>query len=1010
MERSVTHASLEANGSSVREMSLKVRVQAEAGVQGLATLTFPYTASDQSVDIEYVRVQKPDGTTVETPPSNVLDMPADVTRVAPVYSDIHEKHVTVKGLSVGDTLEYAARFRTSKPPVPGQFWFDYTFLRDVICRDEELELSVPHEVVLTVSSPEVKPQVRDEGRRRIYTWKTASPERKDKGAQALEESGPSVQVTTFRSWQELGGWYGALSRPEAAVTPAIRAKAAELTKGLTSDGDRIRALYAFVSTKIHYVSLSFGIGRFQPHAAEEVLENDYGDCKDKHTLLAALLKASGFDAWPALVNILRPVDPAVPSPGQFDHLISVVRRGSDLLWLDTTPEVAPFGMLLPTLRDRYALVIPDDSPARLICVPASPPFPLSSTFTGTAELASDGALMAHFERAERSDVEMLLRMAFRNTPRTSWVDLAQRLSYSGGFGGTVSNVEASLPDDTSNPFRISYDYTRKDFGDWSRRLFTMPMPYFALPALSPDAPKPTEPIALGAPAEYVYRVTLELPPNYDLTVPKAVDLKTDFAEYHAKYSLKGRALFGERILNVVKPEVPLSQLEDYAAFQKAVSDDYGTWLTLVSPSPATATTQAVTGKPEAKPWFDNAIAALQRRDFTAAEENLRRVLRVDPAYPRAHSTLGGVFLTENQPDRGLAELRREVHLHPDDAEAHHVLAVALIWLHREGEAIDAWRGLLRVDPQNLEAATNLGNLLVKAKRYPEALQVLEGAARGNPESASLQASLGEAYLATRQTDKALAAMTKAVEVDPSAETMNDVSYRMAEEGALLDKAREWAEKAVARTEADSAGIKVADFDVEDLVRTGSLAMYWDTLGWVYFRTGELAKAERYLRAAWLLSQIPTCGLHLARLYERQGKRDQAARTYETALAAGSGTTRAEITRRYERLTGRSVGNAPSTAADELTRVRTFKLPRLTTQTASAEFLILLAPGPKTIGAKFLNGSEALRGAAEAIGRISFNPDFPDDAPSTLTRDGIVSCSSGGCDLVLLPASASRPPA
>ena len=109
-------------------------------------------------------------------------------------------------------------------------------------------------------------------------------------------------MTTFRSWEEVGHWYGELARSQAVVTPQIQAKAAELTKGLTSDEDKMRAMYDFVSTHYHYVSLSFGIGRYQPHPAEDVLENEYGDCKDKHTLLAALLKAAGYDAWPALIN------------------------------------------------------------------------------------------------------------------------------------------------------------------------------------------------------------------------------------------------------------------------------------------------------------------------------------------------------------------------------------------------------------------------------------------------------------------------------------------------------------------------------------------------------------------------------------------------------------------------------------------------------------------------------------------------------------------------------------
>ena len=155
-----------------------------------------------------------------------------------------------------------------------------------------------------------------------------------------------MQLTTFKTWEEVGAWYSSLQQSQAAVTPEIQARAAEITKGLTTDDAKTRALYDYVSTKFHYVSLSFGVGAYQPHPAEDVLVNGYGDCKDKHTLLEALLKASGIEAWPALMNgAYVKIDPDVPSPGQFNHVITYLPRNGSPRWLDTTLEVAPYELL-----------------------------------------------------------------------------------------------------------------------------------------------------------------------------------------------------------------------------------------------------------------------------------------------------------------------------------------------------------------------------------------------------------------------------------------------------------------------------------------------------------------------------------------------------------------------------------------------------------------------------------------------------------------------------------------
>ena len=124
--------------------------------------------------------------------------------------------------------------------------------------------------------------------------------------------------------EEIGHWWSGLAQEREAPTPAIRAKADDLTRGASTWEEKARAIYSYVATHFRYISISLGTGRYQPHAADEVLSNEYGDCKDKHILLASLLAAAGIDAYPALINSARQIDPDVPSPGQLDHMVSTL--------------------------------------------------------------------------------------------------------------------------------------------------------------------------------------------------------------------------------------------------------------------------------------------------------------------------------------------------------------------------------------------------------------------------------------------------------------------------------------------------------------------------------------------------------------------------------------------------------------------------------------------------------------------------------------------------------------
>src|ERR1019366_3723768 len=239
---------------------------------------------------------------------------------------------------------------------PGQFWTQYDFQKSAIVLDEELEIDIP--VARTVklkTKPGVEPKVTEENGRRIYRWSSSHLVREDenKGNDTLrkkkkkkpEDEIPAVQLTSFASWEEVGRWYAGLEKDGRVPSTAVRAKAEELAKGLPTDIAKVEEWDDDAAERFRYVSLSLGLGRYQPHSADEVLHNQYGDCKDKHSLLAALLDAEGLHASSVMINSVRKLDPDVPSPSQFNHIITMVPLGKEEIWMDTTSEVAPFRLL-----------------------------------------------------------------------------------------------------------------------------------------------------------------------------------------------------------------------------------------------------------------------------------------------------------------------------------------------------------------------------------------------------------------------------------------------------------------------------------------------------------------------------------------------------------------------------------------------------------------------------------------------------------------------------------------
>jgi transglutaminase-like putative cysteine protease len=709
----------ENDGTSTEENTARFRIQSEAGAQRYGVLSFSYASGTGNFELVYVRVRKPDGSVVETPPENVQDMAANITREAPFYSDIHEKHVAVKGLGVGDELEYQVREHTTKPLAPGQFWTAYRFTREQITLDERLEIRVPRGRVVKVKSTTIQPIISDLGEYRTYTWHNANLESKDESADkrlAIEQAWqqargrlphPDVMISSFLSWDEVGRWYGGLQEERVKPTTDVTAKAAELTKNSITDEARMRALYKYVSTQFRYIGIAFGIGRYQPHSAAEVMENQYGDCKDKHTLLASLLTAAGIPAYPALISTTNEVDADVPSPGQFNHVITVVPRASGLVWLDSTAEVGPYEYLISPLRDKHALAIWKDKPATLENTPVDLKNGTLQTFNMTAKLSDDGTLVGQADMSAKGDEEFLLRAGFRSVPLPQWKDLVQRISQSLGFGGEVSAVTASSPEKTEEPFHLDYTYTRKKFGDWDSKRIVTPMPFITLPVPSDDEFLPLGPLFLGSLSEVQFDSQVELPKGYRPELPEAVHLKRDFAQFDVTYEFKDGKLFGEQHLKTSMREVPASEREQLKEFVKAVHDNYGVFIQLTTGSgtsetsvryPSAQSMSSLRNLPdsenrEAVQLEQEAREDMKKHDMQAATTSLYRAVSADPKFTRAWIMLGALLLTQKQVEAGVDAFHKAIATDPDKPAIVKALGVSLTEAGQFEDAVKSLAGV-----------------------------------------------------------------------------------------------------------------------------------------------------------------------------------------------------------------------------------------------------------------------------------------------------------------------------
>jgi tetratricopeptide (TPR) repeat protein len=1006
----------ENDGTGIRDTTATIRVQSQAGVQEMGQLILGYTSATENLQIEYVRVRKPDGRTVETTLSGAQDFAPDVLREAPMYSDYRERHVSVSDLRVGDVLEYHVVTQV-KPLAPGEFWYEHSFPKQAAVEEETLELDIPKSREVKLKSPKHKFETRETEDRRVYSWSIQGfiPDRRpDRSEDEDDDSdfGPDVQITTFTGWPEVAHWYAKLQGERAAADESVRKKATELIQGATTPVEKTRRLYDYVARNIRYVSLSFGTGRLQPHAASEVLQNGYGDCKDKHTLLEALLHAEGIKSYPVMIHSYRKLDADIPSPAQFDHVITAVPLGKDgeLTWLDTTTEVAPYGLIMYQLRNKQALLASEGAIGGLRRTSAETPVKSRLVTRIDGKYTEIGALDAMIEMTAQGDSDWPLRAIFRIIPQTDWPRILQRYSDAWGLAGEIADVHIDAIEDTSKPFHMTYHLHRDNYF----RVPSTGINFGVLPPVSgrrlgpAGKKKQAEPIDVGPAEERVYQAHIQIPPNYAIHIPGEVRMVRDFGEYSSSYTLTKNVLEAERRVVLKVNELPPTRRADYQSFLSATSSavEQGLWCTITRASAeAVASAGQATGTPAE--MRKAATAALERRDFGPAASLLQRSLEQDPKQKNAWDDLGLAYAGLNQHDDAVAAFRKQIELDPYHSRANGDLASELLVQGKQDEALAAYKKQAEITPSDKLAHKNLGLLLVQMKRDQEARAELETASSIAGDDPQVKMALAQVYARTGNSEQAQALMKSVTGVSTGGAGDDMFS------SALSDKADpDEAIHDARQTLADIGGqFESGEYDhlgASAFSAMNLVALAWARMGWAKFQQGTTLESMQFMNAAWMLSQSGTVGNRLARVYEKENQRDKARHMFALAVAAGG----AEAQGSREALLRLS---ASAEAADkevaqakaELLQMRTVKLSGVAGGT-SARFALVFDGESKPERAQYLDGDTGLRSVADKLREKEYGVRFPDVSSVKIVRRATLSCAGSECSLVLQPLEGLQP--
>ena len=589
-----TTLTVSADGKAVEHRRCVVKILRPTGrEEGVVVVPFD---NDSKILSLHVWSVGPDGQQYQVRDKDILE--AGYPGSGNFYDDERFKYVEPPGRDPGGVIAYEYEQRQA----PYRNETDWFFQDDIprLKQSYQLELPPGYTYSSTWAHHEAeKPVDLEHGKSR---WELAStpaidleripltPSLRGLAGRMVVQYGPSGQTPALGTWQAVGDWFDRLARERMVATPEIAAKSAELTAGKVDFFDKTEAIAEFVQKDIRYFVVEKGIGGDQPHAAGDIFHNRYGDCKDKSTLLSAMLSSVGIHSILVLVDTHRGfVDPNAPSvygnhaiaaveiPASYNspRLRSVVtaKSGRRYLIVDPTWDKTAFGQLEHGLQGGYGVLV-EGANSEIVQFPVLSPSLNSIRRSATLTLERDGSVKGNVVEQRFGDVSEHPRELYSSgdqKEQQAWLDnrLKQDFSSFNVSDFKVENVSA-----LNKPLTTSYNLTADRYGRTMGSLLMVRPRVMGVDGFELDHKKRKISIDLRETMLDNDDFTINIPEGYAVDeLPEPVKLDVGFASYESSTKLDGNALHYTRTYTVRDISVPADRYDDLKKLAATIEAD-----------------------------------------------------------------------------------------------------------------------------------------------------------------------------------------------------------------------------------------------------------------------------------------------------------------------------------------------------------------------------------------------------------------------------------------------------
>jgi hypothetical protein len=590
-----TLVTVSADGKAVERDRMVVKILRQEGRDYARPRVF--FSKDGKLDSFHVWSIGPDGHRYAMKDNEYVDVGLDMSGEGILYNDERMRAASPPGADPGGIIAWESV--TQVPTYMSEDWWD--FQDDIPTARTTFEIDLPsgwHQRAVWSRHEAVQPT---ETTPNHFSWELDNVPAVDLSNVSLAPSWYALAgwMSVHYSadpipdggalWAQIGNWYEGLASPQSEGGTDISSEARSVATG-DDFMTKLEKVADFMQQQIRYVGIEVGIGGWKPHSAEEIFQNRYGDCKDKATLMIAMLDAVGIrSTWVAVDDRRGVVNPEAPSirgdhmimaiqipPGYQNPLLQAVvtaKTGQRYLIFDPTNQWVPIGQIPDYEQGSYGLLVAGTD-SQVIQLPVLNPGVEATDETASFQLAADGTLTGDVTVDRTGALAWLLRAKLSmdsNKDQRQMIEQSLQRDLSTFTLGTESaeNILA-----LEKPLELHYQVTAPLYAKQAGNLLLVRPRVLGTDSWSLiDKPR-KYPISFAGPGTWKDDFSVKLPPGYTVDdVPDPVNVDTGFATYHSEVKKEGNVLHYERELVLKQVTLPPADFAELMKLNAAITTD-----------------------------------------------------------------------------------------------------------------------------------------------------------------------------------------------------------------------------------------------------------------------------------------------------------------------------------------------------------------------------------------------------------------------------------------------------